>query len=125
MNTPEKNEIKGLLSKSINAWPGDEPGIGYCDYKVVGIFKRNLVYFTSSFEAGEEGNVEIHYEENIELNRYTDKWLRRDFFKILGFELKYQIEGFIKHREYLDLIAPYFISGASLLTFVFKDSFIA
>ena len=116
---PANEDITGLLGKAVNVWAGDEPGIRYPKYKVTGILKRNLVY--ESHQSDPE-NGDYLYEENIELNRYTEKWTKNDFLLLLGFEVRYRIQAIVKHREYLDLLAPYIIGALSLLSIALKSN---
>lgn len=117
--TPKLEEIDGLLGKIIDVWPGDNPGIQTPNYKVAGVFKRNLTYECA-------GQDEIHgeyaYYENIELNRYSNNWKFRDFLNLLSFEFKYQLEALLKYRESLDLLFPYILSAIALLSLAFRAS---
>jgi len=120
-SNPMEDYIGGLLAKRIDVSPISAPGIQSPNYKVVGLFKRNLVY--TVFGPDEYGN-DSEYDKNIPLNKYTDKWKLTDYFKLLIFEAHYQLEAFLKHREYLDILYPYILSTLALLTVVFKDIFI-
>ena len=117
--TSTNEEITGLLGKAINVWAGDEPGIRQPKYKVTGLFTRNLVYESHQTDP-EYGDYP--YEENIDLNRYSDKWSKEDFLLLLRYEARYRIQAFIKHREYLDLLSPYIIGALALLSVVFKSN---
>ncbi len=96
---------------------GDEPGIHNPRYKKVGVLKRNLVY-TSEGQDDEHGTYS--YEENIELNQYSETWTRKDLRKLLRFEMKYRIEAVLKHREYLDLMFPYILGVAAIISLISK-----
>ena len=115
-NTAE-DEVQGLLGKRIDIWGGDEPGIREPRYKKMGMLKRNIVY-TSEGEDEQHGTYS--YNENIELNKYSETWTRKDFRKLLRFEVKYRTEAILKHREYLDLMFPYLLGTAALISLVVK-----
>lgn len=112
-----EDKVEGLLGKAVNIWGGDEPGIRDARYKKIGIFKRNIVY-TSRDE--DERHGEYSYDKNIELNRYSEKWTKKDFWKLLKFEFIYRVKGVFKHREYLDLMFPYFLGLFALLSLIYK-----
>jgi hypothetical protein len=118
---PSSGELGGLLSKGISEWPGDEPGIQRPSYKVSGLFSRNLTYPSTGYDH-EEG--EYFYDKNLELNRFNKDWTRRKYFRLLSYEIKYQVQALIKYREYLDLLAPYLISALALVSLLLKDNFI-
>ena len=71
-----------------------------------------------------EGQDEEHgaysYNENIELNKYSETWTRKDFRKLLWFDIKYRMEAILKHREYLDLMFPYLLGTAAIISLVVK-----
>lgn len=112
-----EDKVNGLLGKAVNIWGGDELGIQDARYKKIGIFKRNLVYTSSAYD---EGHGEYSYENNIELNSYSEEWTKKDFCQLLRFELKYRIEAVLKHREYLDLMFPYILGLFALLSLIYK-----
>lgn len=114
-----EGEVNGLLGKVLNVWGEEEPGIREARYKKIGILKRNIVYTAHGHD---ERHGEYSYDENIELNRYSDKWTKKDFLKLMKFEFKYRAEGIFKHREYLDLMFPYFLGASSLFSLVYKLS---
>lgn len=112
-----EDEVNGLLGKAVNVWGGDEPGIQEARYKKVGILKRNLVYTSYGQD---ERHGDFSYDENIELNRYSEKWTKKDFRRLLRFEFIYRVEGVFKHREYLDLMFPYLLGFCALLSLIYK-----
>jgi hypothetical protein len=107
----------GLLGKRIDIWSGDEQGIKEPRYKKVGMLKRNLVYTSEGQD--EEGGT-YNYEDNIELNQYSETWTRKNFRKLLIFEIKYRIEAILKHREYLDLMFPYILGITAIISLIYK-----
>jgi len=111
------DEVHGLLGKRINVWGGDEPGIQESGYKKVGVLKRNIVYAS---EGQDDEHGVYSYDENIELNQYSDTWTRKDFRRLLRFEFKYRVEAILKHREYLDLMFPYLLGIAAVISLVVK-----
>ncbi|KGJ98126.1 hypothetical protein [Thalassotalea sp. ND16A] len=116
--TPTEDDITGLLGKRIDIWTGDEPGLQSPRYKVIGLFKRNLVYDSH----GQDDTHGVYsYIANIELNKLNDDWKFKDFLHLLIFEARYQIESLFKYREYLDLLFPYLISLLALLTLFFRN----
>ena len=112
-----EDEVQGLLGKRIDIWGGDEPGIQEPRYRKVGMLKRNIVY-TSQGEDDQHGPYS--YNENIELNKYSETWTRKDFRKLLRFEIKYRVEAILKHREYLDLMFPYLLGTAAIISLIIK-----
>lgn len=112
-----EGQVHGLLGQRINLWGGDEPGIQEPRYKKIGFLKRNIV-FSSQGEDHEHG--QYSYDENIELNKYSETWTKKDFRKLLRFEIKHRIEAIIKHREYLDLMFPYIIGISAIISMVTK-----
>lgn len=112
-----QNEVQGLLGNRIAIWGGDEPSIQYPRYKKVGMFKRNIVYTS---EGQDDEHEAYSYNENIELNKYSKAWTRKHFIKLFGFEIKYRVEAILKHREYLDLMFPYFLGIAAIISLIAK-----
>lgn len=112
-----RDEVHGLLGKRINLWGGDEPGIQEPRYKKVGMLKRNIVY-TSEGQDDEHGAYS--FDENVELNQYSETWTKKDLRKLLRFELKYRMEAVLKHRECLDLMFPYLLGIAAIISLVIK-----
>ncbi|WP_306519253.1 hypothetical protein [Rheinheimera sp.] len=116
--TPKEEAISGLLSKRIDVWPGDEPGIQDLKYEVARIFKRNLVYQCSGHD---EIHGDYYYDSNIELNKYSETWQRKDFLILLKFEARYQLEAILKYRESLDILFPYVLGFVALFSFFIRD----
>ncbi len=114
---PREDEVQGLLGKAVRLWGGDEPGIRDIKYKKVGIFKRNLVYLSRGYD---ENDGDIYYEMNIELNKYTQHWNRKDFYKLLKLEFICRLEGVFKYREYFDLMLPYVVGACSLISLTYR-----
>lgn len=112
-----EDAVDGLLGKAVNVWGGNEPGIQKSRYKKVGILKRNLVYTSCGHD---EYHGDYTYNENIELNSYSEKWTKKDFRKLLRFEFIYRVEAVFKYREYLDLMFPYLLGGCSLLSLIYR-----
>lgn len=113
----QHEEVGGLLGKRINFTGHDEPGLRTPRYKKVGILKRNLVYTS---EGHDEHHGHFSYDENIELNKYSNDWTKKDFHKLLRFEFKYRIEAILKHREYLDIMFPYLLGIAAIISLTAK-----
>ena len=110
-------DVSGLLEGAINVHGGDEPGIEKASYRITGILQRALVYPSS----GEDENGERYYTKNyINLNSFTNNWTFSLFLKILSIETRYRFQTIFKHREYLDILSPYFLSVLSILSFVFR-----
>jgi len=87
-------------------------------YVVSGLFHRSLGYIYTEQDPYSGINTGTKY---IDLTKYSDKWKRYDYFKVLLFELKYQSGAIFKDREHLDLLAPYIISFLSISSFFFKE----
>lgn len=111
------DELQGLLSKRIDIWGCDEPGIQEPRYKKVGILRRNIVYAS---EGQDDEHGTYSYDENIELNKYSESWTKNDYRKLLRFEIKYRVEAMLKHREYLDLMFPYLLGIAAIISLLAK-----
>lgn len=45
----------------------------------------------------------------------------KNLLKVLRLEAKYQFQGFITHRENLDIIAPYILGVFSITSYIFND----
>lgn len=118
----EDEEVRGFLRDVINVYGGDEPGIQNAKYCVSGIFQRSISY--PSVGMNEERGP-YTYTKYISLNKFTKKWRLRHFLWLLLLELKYQLEATFKYRESLDLLAPYLLSLAAILTYFFKSSILA
>jgi len=103
--------VYGFISAAIDVYGGDEPGVSAVTYEVSGLFKRRLSYPTAGYS--QDGDQE-YFPTYINLNKWTDKWKFRSFLKLLAFEAKYQGEAFLKHREHLDILAPYFVALIAL-----------
>lgn len=112
-----EDEVNGLLGKVVDVWGGDEPGIQDARYKKVGILKRNIAYTSRGHN---ERHGEYSYEQNIELNSYSEKWTKKDFQRLLRFEFKCRLEAVLKHREYLDIMFPYLLGLCALLSLIYK-----
>ncbi len=112
----DTDEIEGLVGGAVNVWGGDEPGIQDPRYVKKGILKRAISYPTR-FEHEYYG--EVSTRNHINLNEYTDKWSKKHFRKLLGYEFKYRWEAWVSHRETLDLMAPYLLAAVALLAFLY------
>ena len=112
-----EEEVNGLIGKAVNVWGGNESGIQAAKYKKVGLLKRNLTYKSHGYDEYHGG---FGYNENIELNSYSEKWTKSDFKNLLRFEFIYRVEGIFKHREYLDLMSPYLLGFCALLSLIYK-----
>ncbi len=110
--------IGGLLGKVIDVYGGDEPGIEHAKYCVSGIFQRSISYQSTGMD--ERG--QYYYTAHIDLTKFEKDWKWRNYLKILIAEGKYQIEALLKYREGLDLLAPYLLSLAAILSYFFKAS---
>ena len=115
-------EVYGHLREAITVYAGDEPGIQDPTYVTSGIFHRSLQY---GYSDKDQDGVQYYGKKYINLTKYSDKWTRTDYFKLLVFEFKYQSDAIFKHRESLDLLAPYIISFLSLISFFFKEEILA
>jgi hypothetical protein len=115
-------EVYGHLREAITVYAGDEPGIKTPTYVTSGIFHRTLQY---DYSGTDEDGVKYYGKKHIDLTKYSDTWKRTDYFKLLVFEFKYQSDAIFKHRESLDLLAPYIISCLSLISFFFKEEILA
>lgn len=114
----KKEQVGGLIGKSIDLYIPDEPEVLNAEYRVVGLFKRALTYEVS-FQDGADAGVSVNYHNLFELSK---KWTLIDYMKMLRVEARYQLEAFIKHRENLDLVAPYILGICSVLSFVYRES---
>ncbi|MDA5563300.1 hypothetical protein PJK54_06440 [Cobetia sp. MMG027] len=111
-----RNEsIRGLLGKKIELWVGDEPGVLDAIYIVSGVFRRSILYESNAVDE-EEGEYLVNV--CICLNEYSGDWRRKDFIKLLSYELKYTLASIFKHREYLDVMFPFLLSIISVVSFV-------
>ncbi|EFI63637.1 MULTISPECIES: hypothetical protein [Comamonas] len=117
----QSQEVKGLLQEAIVAWGGDYPGIQHPRYKFSGFFRRSIEYdFLDHFE-GEDGRTEQYIgTHEIKLHSFTEKWTACDYKRVFFLEFKYQIDALFRHRENLDLFAPYMLSIVTILAFSFK-----
>jgi hypothetical protein len=105
--------LKSVL-EGVNPYPENIENTKYC---VGGIFKRYLSYpFSGEFE----GMPCVSYKR-IELNKFNENWKFKDYLRILAVEFKYQVEAAFRYRESLDLLAPYLLSIAAILSYIFKD----
>lgn len=109
----QHEEVGGLLGKRIDLTGHDSPGIREPRYKKVGVLKRNIVYTADGYD---DYHGHFSYDENIELNEFSNAWTKKDFQKLLRFEFKYRIEAILKHREYLDLMFPYLLGIAAIIS---------
>lgn len=107
----ESEAVKGFISDAVDVYGGDEPGISAIKYEVSGFFRRRLNYLTAASDG--EGN-DGYYPTYINLNNLTETWKLRSFLRLLVFEARYQGEAFLKYREHLDILAPYFVALISL-----------
>lgn len=114
-------EITGLLQDAFTEWGEESPGIEYPRYKLSGPFRRTMEYDIEDEYEGENGQRE-RYVDTVEkcLFKFTEKWTPCKYLKIFKFELIYQIDALFRHRENLDLFAPYLLSIVTILMFVFK-----
>lgn len=115
----EDEEVRGFLGNAINVYGGDEPGIKDAEYCVSGIFQRSISYPSEGLD---EERGPYSYTEHINLKKFNKKWRPRHYLWLLLLELKYQLEATFKYRESLDLLAPYLLSLAAILTYIFKSS---
>ncbi|MBE5136790.1 hypothetical protein HJ040_22100 [Vibrio parahaemolyticus] len=110
---PHDDCVYGFLSDAIGVYGGDEPGIREARYAKSGFFKRSIVYPTQ--HQGEDGEVE-YYDAHINLRSFDEKWTLNMYLKLLAIELKYRVLAFVKHREHLDLLGPYFFAIVSVIS---------
>lgn len=80
-------------------------------YKLGFLFKRYISYDVSTVH-------DFYPDQKISLN---DGVSFKDFFKILSYETRYQINSFIAHPEDLDIYTPYLLGISALLSYVFND----
>jgi len=113
----ESESVGGLLGKKIEIYGGDEPGIQSPTYKKTGILKRSIGYPSRGVD---DYHGEYSCTEYIELNTYSKDWGRAEFLKLVGAEMRYRAEAWIKYRETLDLASPYLLGFSSLAVFMFK-----
>lgn len=113
LNDQENDDTYGLLSK-IFKFPGlGDPAVGHPEYKVHGIFKRKISFWVS--------DEHMSYDAERELNKYDNKWTRKDISKLFIYELFYQLDSLLCRKESLDLYSPYLLSTASIISFIFKN----
>ncbi|UVM56767.1 hypothetical protein LOY37_04070 [Pseudomonas sp. B21-012] len=104
----------GLAGRRADIYVGDKYDTDNPIYRRNGILKRSIGFKTGGYD---ENHGEIYYTEYFDLNEYSDRWRRRDFFKLLLAEFKYRAQAWFKHRETLDLAFPYLLAASSLLAF--------
>lgn len=108
---PINDSIEGLLGKNNNVYYGDDSGILTPKYVASGCFRRYLAYRRNGYN---EDVGDYSYTDRIKLNDFDESWTRLDFIKLLVFELKFTIISILKHREYLDIMFPYFMGVVSI-----------
>ncbi len=67
-----------------------------------------------------KGNTVKKKDKPVAVNKINLK----PYFKILSYELKYQVSSFFTHRENLDILAPYLLGCFSILSFIFSKEII-
>jgi len=110
------SDCRGFLAPAIDVCIDDEPGVKDSSYVITGLFQREIQY--PSVYRDEDGRNET--TDVIKLTKFNDKWKRKDFFKLLLIENKYQFSGIIKYRENLDLLGPYVLGVSALLLTLFS-----
>jgi hypothetical protein len=108
---PNEPEYYGLVNdlepKALNIealqYHGGDWSVGY---KCRPVFVRKIIYWWSD------------QYDNHELEVWVG-W--KNYFKVLRLEARYQFEGFIKHRENLDIVAPYFLGVFAIASYTFND----
>ena len=118
--------VSGLLGDVLDQWGEEYPGLEESRYKSTGFFRRHIEFDTVEVYEDEQGRKE-HSLEIIEkkLYEYSKNWTPTKYFIVLLFEFRYQINALFKHRENLDLFAPYILSTVTIFTFLFKDLIIS
>ncbi|HHE0557826.1 TPA: hypothetical protein ACN361_004567 [Vibrio parahaemolyticus] len=117
---PESEAIEGLTSHCLQMWSGDEPGLRDTRYHISGVFKRSLIY---SKEYTDDKGEREYYDHAVSCNKFNEEWTVLRYLALLGYEAKYQLRGYVKTREQLDLLGPYALGIFALALVVSKLSF--
>lgn len=117
MLSHEYGVIGGVLKPVFESANANPEHVENTRYYVGGIFKR---YISFPFN-GEFDGVSYVIRSRIELNKFNENWKFKDYLRILTVEFKYQVEAVFRYRESLDLLAPYLLSIAAILSYIFKD----
>lgn len=117
----ETREPYGLLAKvAPEGFKSDYPNLGHEQmptdwnwyYESKWFFRRYFVY-----EKVNKQHVEVEKETWVNLFTFSLK----DYFVVLGVELKHQSLGYFKYPENLDIQAPYAIALSAILSLVFQN----
>jgi hypothetical protein len=110
---PHEPDVSGLVS--VRAPEGFDPedcrhsneewGFSYkCQFP----FVRKIQYWTKD-------QYDIHEAEA--------RVGRKNYFKVLWLEARFQCAAFLTHREHLDILSPYILGTSAILSYAFNDYF--
>ncbi|HFQ5259266.1 hypothetical protein ACXHQJ_22160 [Vibrio vulnificus] len=118
----EDEGVYGLLQGALlPVWDDGHQQPSGLGYTASGLLGRHLTY--SVMVEGRHGD-EMQFRK-IDLRNWTKDWNRMDFVKLIWVEFKYQVDGFVRHREHLDLIGPYLIGMLALMSTVPWQSWVS
>lgn len=84
------------------------------EYVVTGFFKRSV----RLYKYHDEYCTPLY----IKLFRFDSEWTIGHYFRLLKFELSFQSAAFFRRPESLEIMLPYIISIASILSFIFREN---
>ncbi|MFC3865696.1 hypothetical protein [Alcaligenes aquatilis] len=115
----DEDEFRGLLGKQMETIPTNHPGMLEISYIKEFPFRR-VIRITQEnqpipYDRREDYiSTEDHLLRNSKYSEYN-RYLRNLFL----IELKFKIEIILKHREYLDILSPYWLALGSIFCYFY------
>lgn len=82
----------------------------------------HYVYENTSFKRAFRYDVIDEHGNNYEYRKALfSEYGSKNFLKVLSLELKYQLTGYLKYREFFDILGPYIIGVLAIISYVFHD----
>lgn len=67
----------------------------------------------------DQGGDVYHVMTRVPLHKFRGSWTWKCFLRLLSLESKYQFESVFKRRECLDLLSPYLLALAALVSYCY------
>ena len=131
-----EDNIDGLLGKALNVWVYEEPSVRDLQYKnhrtiLYPFFGRKITYLTKSqYLSGDPDDPKssVYEQEDtneIYLYKFTEQWKPKDYIKLLLIEFRYVLKSYTHHREYFDLMGPYFFGIFAIISYFIAPHFLS
>ena len=112
--------VCGLLGKKRQVLFSEHLGLQDLKYKTCLFFRRSIEF--DAREENEENEV-FYYRKKVSLNTFDNDWKLKHLLATLKFEFKHRFLTLVQHREYLDVLFPYWVAGAAVISYMLVTFF--